>query len=87
MDDDPALPTPLIKLEWLHEASTERRPVPGAFVINVLAPQTHRAVIAITALFQRRNDGGAVLTSEGFLAGDEDHGVIVGCFLKLKKPR
>jgi hypothetical protein len=73
VDDHPALLAVMIKGQRLHESETHRSPVAGPLGVHVLAPETVRAMIAVTPLLQRGNGCAAVFADEGFLAGDERH--------------
>lgn len=73
MHDHPALFAALIERNGRHEATAHGSPVTGTLGINVLAEQTPRTVIAITALPQGLNRIATVFAEEGFLAGDEGH--------------
>lgn len=73
VDEHPALLSVMIHCDRGHQSLTGRCPVTRAFAVDMFAPQTKRAVVAVTAAFERLDGHSAVLADEGFLAGDESH--------------
>lgn len=73
MDNDPALSGAPVKSGRLHHALAHRRAVAGTLCIDMFAPQTEGAVIAIGALLQGLNILPAVFTDEFFLPWNEGH--------------
>lgn len=80
VDDHESLAAPGVHTDRPHHAVTGRGPVAGPDV-DMLGPQTRRAVVAVASIAERRDRCGAVVADESLILGSS----IDGCASGSKK--